>query len=504
MVGAGLFTLVVLGPACGSNRRPTHELNIVPGTGTDGGAGGAAGSPGTGGASGTQTVSDAGGSPRLCSDLFDQTILPTYEIDISADNWAKLDVDFHDLKDVLAGTPPQTEYPIVFKYGSETPSDATVRLRGKSSWVNTVQLDTNPKMQFVVSFDQINPKGKFHGVSSIHFEMPRDDWTFMNDRIGNNWLRKIGLTAPCANNAKLLVNGSYYGLYVSEGTVNASLLKEFFPTNPGGDLLKGGTEVHTNIGSTNWTRVGQLRAATNIGALQSIVDLPNTVLEWAAEAAVNDADGYYGGAHNYYIYDEGAPGYVWLPDHTDSALEWLEVFTSLSYKQHPIYWWAGRPVAEVPPPDYLIVLNDPTWRAHYTDAIATQIAKWDPNEILGWITAWSAQIADAVTADPRRWATPAQFNQALAALRDVVVNRPKYLQSFVNCEHGVAADSTDQDRDGVPWCNDCNDNDPNVHPGAKEICGNGIDDNCSGLIDQGCPGSPDAGATVSAPDARGQ
>ena len=134
-------------------------------------------------------VSDASGSPRLCSDLFDQTVVPSYSIEISSDNWAKLDADFHDLKDVLAGTPPQTYYPIVFHYGSETVSNAGIRLRGKSSWVSTVMFDANPKMQFDVSFDQIDAKGKFHGVSSIHFTMPRDDWTFINDRIGDNWLR---------------------------------------------------------------------------------------------------------------------------------------------------------------------------------------------------------------------------------------------------------------------------------------------------------------------------
>jgi hypothetical protein len=470
---------------CGGRQTPVSP----PGNGGSGG--GAAGS------TGTQTVSDAAGTANLCSDLFDQSVLQTYSVEISADNWAKLDADFHDIKDVTAGTPPQTFYPITFHFGSETVTDAMIRLRGKSSWVNTVMFDANPKMQFTIAFDQVDPKGKFHGEAKIHFEMPRDDWTFLNDRIGNNWLREAGIAAPCSNSARLIVNGDYYGLYVLEAGVNTSLLKQFFPGNSDGDLFKGGTEAQTNLNTANWTRLQQLGQASDLTAVGSLVDLPNTVLEWAAEATVDDADGYYGGSHNYYLYDEGKAGYVWLPDHTDSAIEWSEVFTPLGYKQHPLYWWAGRPFHDPPGKDYLIILGDPTWRAHYTDAIAAQIAKWDANQLLQWIDAWSSQVADAIAADPRKWATADQVQAALAAARDVVMNRPQYLQSFVACEHGDPANSTDADHDGFAWCNDCDDSNPNVHPGAVEIC-NGIDDNCDGIVDEGCPGAGDGGMSTGA------
>jgi hypothetical protein len=46
----------------------------------------------------------------------------------------------------------------------------------------------------------------------------------------------------------------------------------------------------------------------------------------------------------------------------------------------------------------------------------------------------------------------------------------------------------DADSDGMTQCdNDCNDTNPNVHPGAPEICGDSLDNDCDGMIDNGCP-----------------
>ena len=39
---------------------------------------------------------------------------------------------------------------------------------------------------------------------------------------------------------------------------------------------------------------------------------------------------------------------------------------------------------------------------------------------------------------------------------------------------------------GIGTQNDCNDNNAAINPGAKEICDNGIDDNCNGKIDEDC------------------
>ena len=406
--------------------------------------------------------------------------LVDYAFDISADEWAKIDYEFRN-RDALkaAGIDFKTYHPIVFHHGSETVTDAMVRLKGDSSWRITLMEDGDKaRMQFVVSFEEVNPDGKFHGVSKIVLDMPNDDDTFMQERLGFTAMAELfGQPAPCANNARVTINGVYYGLFVNEEHVGGGFIRRVFPEAPNGDLFAGGYTPKTNELMPNKDKLKAFWAAADIASMSAVIDLEASVTEWAAEALLNDADGYWGGAHNFYIYDYPGKGYRWLLDDADATFAWRR-----RSNDHAIYWWTARSDVDEVGQHYLAVMADPTWRAAYIDALRQLLARWDVARLQGWIDAWDAQITDAVEQDPHRRRSMEDHREEIAAMRQEVVDRAAYLATFLGCQDG-SGDVSDADGDGFAWCNDCNDVHPGINPGAAELCANLIDDNCNFLVD---------------------
>src|SRR5436190_5465566 len=112
------------GVGCGDDAHRTGGETVGSTAGTDGAAGsggaGAATPTGTAGAAGAPEptgTAGAGASSMAtggCSDLFDQSTLATYSIEISPDEWAKIDAEFHDIASIVKGVDLATYHPNVF------------------------------------------------------------------------------------------------------------------------------------------------------------------------------------------------------------------------------------------------------------------------------------------------------------------------------------------------------------------------------------------------------
>src|SRR4029453_10814958 len=113
-----------------------------------------------------------------------------------------------------------------------------------------------------------------------------------------------------------------------------------------------------NESSPDWDHLKRLWAVNDLASMAAVVDMDDTLDEWAAEAMLNDGDGYWGGGHNFYVYDYPGKGYRWLPQDKDATFNWLGRSDG-----NPIFWWASRSTSQRPGQHYRLVMKDPDGRA---------------------------------------------------------------------------------------------------------------------------------------------
>lgn len=403
--------LLLLPSGCGGGAGAGDEAGPSPG-GAGAANGGASGSGGGGevGIGGSTPVT----FPRPCSDLYDESLLPTFAVELAASDWAALG------RDCEAGV--KQYHPVTFRYGAES-VPAMIRLKGNWSW-------NCDKMQFVISFNETDADARFHGLRKLVLDAPWYDPTVLHERVAFEFMKAYGAPSSCVNNARLEINGEYYGLFANVERVDREYLERQFE-DPSGNLFgydaDEGLELKTNEDTGSTTTAEAFWAATSLTEVQSLVEVSQAIEIWAGLAMVPDPDSYWAGVEiNFHLYEHPTRGLLFLPYDMDIAFAedlWPELVSAdpITY-EHP-EWRRERA--------YELVLSDPHHCQAFVAALERARAAYDVAALESKIDQWSAQIAAAVTADPNRQYTIADHEAALTAMRSFPRRRAEFVDAWL-------------------------------------------------------------------------
>jgi|TARA_B110001454_G_scaffold105433_2_gene99225 spore coat protein CotH len=282
--------------------------------------------------------------------LYDQEVLHTFELTISDKAFADINSD-----------PSEEQYvegSLTFE--GETISPVGIRYKGSvGAWVGCVAggslfepdgEKTCTKLSMKVKINWEDSSRTFWGVKKLQFHSMNLDPTQMHERLGYWLFRKIGVPAPRATHARLLINGNYVGLYSFVEQIDGrfvdrqfddgdgNLYKEVWPLNHQGsarkrsefrDALKTNEEDEVTVDHIlNFSK--ELAAAQKSELPQIVAKWMDVdeIIRWAVvDRAIRNDDGplhwyCFDGCnnHNFYWYEEPTTGRLHLiPWDLDSA-----------------------------------------------------------------------------------------------------------------------------------------------------------------------------------------
>ncbi len=351
-----------------------------------------------------------------CPAIYAQDLLPTFELEISDAELAKLNEEWLAADDY--NTP---DHPLeAFKYEDTVITNASARLRGNATW-----WPDQGKMQLEVGFNTYDPKGRFKGVRKLVFDAASANTSFLRDRLALSMLQDVGVPAPCANNARLVLNGEYYGLFTSIEKVDQEFLERRFEDHEGNLYKRAKWDKKTNESDKNTDDLQALLAADDIGDLDDSLNLDEAVLEWAAEAVMPDGDGAWAGGLNYYVYNDSKTGFNIIPWDMDATFTRLPFDTDPYVYLKPNDW--GRPW-------YKLATDDPEWFGKYIAAIEYVLEKgYDVEVLQGRMDTWAKQIATAAAEDPNKPFTTAEHLTGVKNQRSYLAKRHAYVKAWLKC-----------------------------------------------------------------------
>jgi hypothetical protein len=387
-----------------------------------------------------------------CPGLFAQDLLPRFDLTVHPAVMATLYEDWIHGRERNSLDEDDTPYRLLseFRYGDIVIKDAMIRLRGNPNF----WLEQN-KMQFQISFDEINDNGRFLGLRKLLFDAAALNRHFLRDRLSLWLMRQAGITAPCANNALVYINGEYYGMFTNLEKLDQEFLTRVFPGHDQGDLWKRRNwEIKTNEDSYNRQRLGTLRNASgettdgangNLAQIEGLIDIEQALRVYAVDAVIPNSDGPWAGGLNYYLYDHPGVGkFVLLPWDLDNTFDRLDPDVDpYTYRKDVRYH--GRPI-------YHTILKDDFWFQRYVEIVEEVLDTVYIHQDLWRLTGntsrvplgdlsptdemnlgeWSLQIREAAFADINKPYTNQRLEDRRGDVAEFLQAREIFLRNWVN------------------------------------------------------------------------
>lgn len=321
---------------------------------------------------------------------------PDFPYDAGSVHFFRLEID-EEARASLAAEPNVSVH-ATFAYGDRK-WDVGLELKGGAS-LRT--LDGKPS--FKIDFHEWDEEARFFGIKRLVLNNMVQDRTMLREG-AYYWLcGQLGIPAPRSGYARVWVDGEEYGLYALIEEMDEQFVDRVWRYDDGGVLLEasgddfvapfdhfyakeeGEGDIDALVATVADTPVDE-----TLELLVEHFDEEALFAYWALDAVGGNRDGYTFNHHNYHLYY--APRmqrWTMIPWGTDLAF---------SMEDAPVHGSATHPILGA-----LVdrCLRDADCLRVYDDAVLAMADAWEDRDLVGYVEAATARIAEAAEADPRR------------------------------------------------------------------------------------------------------
>jgi spore coat protein H len=376
--------------------------------------------------------------------VFDEATLRTYALSLDPAVWENLIATATDEVYVLAD----------LEVDGERLPQVGLRFKGSFGTLDACFDDAGDlvcsKLSMKLKFDEADPEQRLYGLKRLNFHAMRTDRSQMHERLGYRLFREMGIPAPRATHARILVNGEYQGVFALVEDIDGrfthsrfaagdgNLYKEYWPN--GADPLRLTEHLETNEDAPDHSAMLAFYAALDSAAgdaltpvLGQYTDVDQLLSYLAVDRAIRNWDGVtafycFGEScdnHNYFFYQaEAEPRFTLIPWDLDNTFGVPDAFDAVpSALDIPEDCSARYEVfsgvaVQAPACDPLLEGLARSDRSRHTAARARLLdGPFTTERMNAWLDAWQAQIEPAVSEDEHGPGLDA-FRVAVSHLRD--------------------------------------------------------------------------------------